>query len=121
MSAKDEIEIKKRFIEAGLEGVERPLRDAVEEVISHLSTHQAELEQVKEELRMREHELELFNARYNRLLNSTPVGIISSDGEGVITEVNNTACAMLSEERQVIVGSKLIDWIAADFQNQIHT
>ncbi len=121
MSAKDEIEIKKRFIEAGLEGVERPLRDAVEEVISHLSTHQAELEQVKEELRMREHELELFNARYNRLLNSTPVGIISSDGEGVITEVNNTACAMLSEERQVIVGSKLIDWIAADFQDQIHT
>lgn len=119
MSANDELEKQKRFIEAGLEGVERPVREAVEEVIRELSTHQVERKALDEQLRANQRDLELFNARYDRLFNSAPVGIVGSDRDGVITEANGTACAMLGTAQQSIVGTNLRDWIADDFQGQI--
>jgi PAS domain S-box-containing protein len=79
-----------------------------------LQVAQVELEQQNEELRHAQLELEETKARYQDLFESAPVGYLALDGNGVITEANLTAAALLGVTKRSLVSEPLSLFIAGE-------
>lgn len=93
-------------------GSEEPAKDGLDRVVEELRIHQVELEQQNEELRRTQIELDEARRKYFDLFNSAPVGHLSLDERGQITEANLTAAELLGLDRRPLVGRRLAAFVA---------
>jgi PAS domain S-box-containing protein len=77
--------------------------EAAQQLLHELRVHQIELEMQNEELRRREHDMDLLRARYFDLYNLAPVGYLTLNGQGDIVEANLTSANMLGLIRASLV------------------
>ncbi len=77
----------------------------------NLQTHQIELEMQNRELREAQIELEASRNRYADLYDFAPVGYVTLNTKGVITEINLTAARMLGLERANIINQPMTRWL----------
>ncbi len=85
-----------------------------QELMHELQVHQIELEMQNDELRRSQHDLEVARDRYLALYDLAPVGYLSLDDEGVVTEANLTAETLLDEAREQLVGRSFARLVAPD-------
>lgn len=90
------------------------------EILHELRVHQIELEMQNEELQRIQASLEESHDRYVDLYDFAPVGYLTLTAEGVITEANLTAAALLGVQRQKLLRSRFARFIAADDGDRWH-
>ncbi len=95
-----------------------PSQQTAEEVegvrlVYELRVHQIELEMQNEELRRARDQVESLLANFTDLYDFAPVGYMTLDGSGVITQVNLTAAQMLGVDRSWLVHRGLSLFLAA--------
>ena len=90
-----------------LEGLRRQRRwnSEAEGVLHELHVHQIELEMQNRELRESQSRVEASRARYAELYDQAPVGYVTLDIHGVVTEANLTAATLLGHPRALLVGT----------------
>lgn len=98
----------RRRAEERLDPARAPRRQLPEEIeasrlVYELKVHQIELEMQNEELRRARDQVEALLARYTDLYDFAPVGYLTFDQAGVITQVNLTAARMLGVDRSWLV------------------
>lgn len=74
-------------------------RTETERLVHELRVHQVELEMQNRQLREAQVELEASNSRYADLYHFAPVPYLTLDAEGVVTDANAAAMALLNIER----------------------
>src|SRR5262245_24076635 len=84
----------------------------VQHVIHELELHQIELELQNEELRRTQVQLSESRDRYSDLYEFAPVGYVTLNKEGEIQESNLTAAILLDIERESLLGTNLVKFIA---------
>jgi len=85
--------------------------DAVSKLIHDLRVHQVELELQNDELRRTQQELEISRDRFAKLYHQAPVGYLTIDHSGLVTEANQTFSSMLNVGLSKIIRSPLIKYI----------
>jgi PAS domain S-box-containing protein len=88
-----------------------PPPENLPELVHQLQVHQIELEMQNEALREARGELELSRDRYADLYDFAPVGYVTLDEEGIIRQINLTACDMLGHERGRLLGHPLVAFV----------
>ena len=91
-----------------------------EEVLHDLEVHQIELEMQNEELRRTQLALEASRDRYVNLYEFAPVGYLTLTGEGLISEVNLTAAALLGEERKKMLRRRFNRFVTREDGDRYH-
>ncbi len=81
-------------------------------LIEELQVYQVELELQNEELRSAQQSLELSRDQYAELYHEAPVGYMTLDDNGRITEVNKTACALLGHENSKLINHPFSTYVA---------
>lgn len=81
-------------------------------LVHELQVHQVELEQQNEELRSAQTALAGAHDRYADLFEFAPVGYLTLDADGRVTEVNMTAANELGVDRPQLLGSPFERFIA---------
>jgi PAS domain S-box-containing protein len=89
----------------------------IQQALHELHVHKIELENQNEELRRTQAELEVARARYFNLYDLAPVGYVSVLQNGMISEANLTAAAMLGVTRSELVQKFLSSFIYRDDQD----
>ena len=88
------------------------------QLLLELRQHQSELLKQNEELSRAYLELDLIRARYFDLFNTAPLGYLIVTDDGIIQEANQTASAIFSVSRSVLINHPLHEYIApADQDN----
>jgi len=87
-----------------------------QELIHELRTHQIELEMQNEELRRAEQELTVARDRFADLYDFAPVGYLTFNTKGCITDINLTGAGMLGVERARIIDQPMSRWLAAEYR-----
>ena len=82
-----------------------PIPDAVG-LLHELHVHQIELEMQNEELRRAQVALDASRSRYVDLYDFAPVGYLTLNNEGMVTEINLTGAKLLGLERKQIIGQR---------------
>ena len=77
----------------------------LDELIHELEIHQIELQMQNEELLLVQQELEAARSKYFELYNFAPVGYMTLDQDGRITDANLTLAEMLGLERRTLCSS----------------
>jgi len=80
-------------------------------LITELQTHHIELELQNEELKHAHQELETARNQYFDLFDLAPVGYITIDKTGAIRQANLTAAALLGTEKQLLIKTRLSQYI----------
>lgn len=88
--------------------------DELRRLTYDLQVHQLELEMQNEELRRSQAELEAARARYFELYDLAPVGYITLNQQGVITEANLTAASLLALPRQELLQHRFPQFILSE-------
>ena len=103
------------------------LQEDAAHLLHELQVHQYELELQKEALAASVEELELskvrleeLSARYESLFDFAPIGYLTLDEGGVMTEVNVTFAAMVGFPRGVLIGMNITELIHRDDQDVFH-
>ena len=89
-------------------------------LIHELEVHRIELEMQNEELRRAQFEIEESRAKYFGLYDLAPVGYLTSNEEGRISELNLTAANLLGIERSSLVNRWFHDLVAPEFQDAFY-
>jgi PAS domain S-box-containing protein len=98
----------------GGEGARRPAKAAGTGRLPHeLEVHQVELEAQKEELQRIRRELQESRDRFSELYDYAPIGYLTLDREGRITQVNLAAAELLRQPRDTLVGLELSSVVEA--------
>jgi len=84
----------------------------VQHVIHELELHQIDLELQNEELRRTQVQLSESRDRYSDLYEFAPIGYITLNKEGEVQESNLTAAMMLGIERESLLGTNVVRFIA---------
>jgi len=108
--AKDELR-KGKKIDTSL--YETDLKVLVEE----LSIYQIELEHQNQELIQSQDLIQQSKDRYLDLFDNAPVGYLIVDKNGVIKDINKTACLLLDSSKHELVKNKISKIIHKDFQD----
>ena len=82
-----------------------------EELIHDLKAKQIEIDIQKQELLQQRDLLEISRDKYADLYDFAPVGFLTLDDRGVITEANLTASAMLGVERRFLIKIPFINFL----------
>lgn len=82
----------------------------------NLQTHQIELEMQNRELREAQRGLEESRNRYADLYDFAPIGYLTFNGEGCVTEINLTGARMLGSERSRITNQPMRIWLAPEYR-----
>jgi len=85
-------------------------------LIHELEVHQIELEMQNHALREDREQLEKSRARYAELYDFAPIGHLTLDAEGVITELNLACAALLGRNRRALRGRQLRNYVAEPSQ-----
>lgn len=93
--------------------------DSLQELIERLTMQQIELEMQKGALQRVQEELQESRDKFQELYDNCPVGYLTIDINGIITEANLTIASVLGEERQSLIGSSLLQYIPADEKDTI--
>lgn len=83
--------------------------DAARRLVHELQVHQIELEIQNEELRRLMADLEQSRNQFFRLFHRAPIGYVVLDEVGLIHEVNETFCQMVSQSRHPLIGRAFAD------------
>ncbi|MEM7803202.1 MAG: PAS domain S-box protein, partial [Chloroflexota bacterium] len=81
-------------------------------LIEELQIYQVELELQNEELRNAQQELEFSRDQYAELYHEAPVGYLSLDDRGHITEINKTACNLFGMQSAILIGQPFSNFVA---------
>ena len=92
----------------------------VQAIVHELRTHQIELELQNEDLRLAHEELEISRNKYLDLYDFSPVGYISVNVKGMISEVNLTAARMLGVERAHLIKHPLSAFVSDEDQDDYY-
>jgi PAS domain S-box-containing protein len=100
-------------------GVATPPLDVgkTEQLIHELSSYQIELELQNEDLRHTQAELEEFRRRFSDLYDFAPVGYLTVNEQGLISEANLTAVNLLGVPRSLLLNRPLATYIVGDDHN----
>lgn len=91
------------------------------EVLMHeLLVHKVELEMQVEELRRAHTEMEEARDRYLDLYEFAPVGYLSINRDGLISEVNLTGAALFGVERSKLINRRFAKFISLQDQDRWH-
>lgn len=83
-----------------------------------LRVHQIELEMQNEELRQAHSALEEARDRYIDLYDFAPVGYLTLNHTGVVTEINLTGAILLGRERSKLINRRFANYIADEDKNR---
>ena len=83
-----------------------------ERLLHELQVHQIELEMQNEELRKARNELETVAARYAELYDFAPVGYITLDPSGQITQANLAVASLMDTERAQLTDKRFASFVA---------
>jgi diguanylate cyclase (GGDEF)-like protein/PAS domain S-box-containing protein len=89
-----------------------------EGLLHELSVHQIELEMQNEALRQTQHALEESRDRYIDLYEFAPVGYLTLNVDGMITEINLTGATLLGWERNKLIHKSLRMLVVAEDQDK---
>jgi two-component system sensor histidine kinase UhpB len=92
----------------------------VRALVEELEIHKVELEIQNEQLRDTQSILEQAKERYRLLYETAPIGFLTLDAEGKITDANLTAAALLQLPRSRLVGRKLSRFVTPRHQDRWH-
>lgn len=91
------------------------------ELLMHeLLVHKVELEMQVEELRRAHIEMEEARDRYLDLYEFAPVGYLTIDRSGLISEINLTGATLLGSERSKLIDRRFARFIAATDKDRWH-
>ncbi len=93
------------------------MSEETRKVIRELQLHQIELEIQNQQLRQRQDELEAVRSRYFDLYDTAPIGYLTLDTKGLITEANQTAAELLGTMRDEVVNHPVTRFILRDDQD----
>ncbi len=96
---------------AAAKPVEDLSMDQIKDLIHEYEVHRIELEIQNEELREAQKQLEAARDRFAELYDNAPVGYLSIDEAGVISQGNRTFAAMLGHEQHHLPGKALGDFV----------
>ena len=108
--AKDELR-KGKKIDTSL--YEKDLKGLVEE----LSIYQIELEHQNQELYKSQEEIQQSKDRYLDLFDNAPISYLIVDANGVIKDINQTACLLFESNKHDFRGTKITKIIHPDYQD----
>jgi PAS domain S-box-containing protein len=86
-------------------------------LVHELEVHQIELEMQNEEIQRSQFEAEAARDKYLDLYDFAPVGYLTLNEKGVISELNLTAARLLGVERKSLVGKSFHHFIKLEFQD----
>lgn len=92
----------------------------LEEAFHELHVHQIELELQNEELRLKQQELVAAKARYFDLYDLAPVGYLTVNEKGLITQANLAVASLLGLSRRELVNKRLSAFIVTDDQDSYY-
>jgi len=90
---------------------------SMDELLHELQVHQIELEMQNEELRRAHTELEISCDRYMELYDFAPIGYLSLNGDGLVTEANLTCMRLLGITRDKLIKRRFACRIAPEDQS----
>lgn len=90
---------------------------STENLLHELEVHQIELEMQNEALRQSQIELEKSRDRYMDFYDFSPIGYLTLDEIGLITELNLTGAAMLGMERNKIRYQRFSAFVTPEYQD----
>ena len=91
---------------------------SAEELLHELRVHQIELEMQNDELRQAQISIEESRDRYADLYEFAPVGYLTLDRSGIISELNLTAAALLGVERKKLIKRRFSGFVVSDTNDQ---
>ena len=94
--------------------------EEIQRMVHELQVHQIELEMQNEELRLAHAELAKSRDQFNDLYDVAPVGYVTLDEHGTVTEANLTAAGMLGLLRSQLVGRKFSRCVARASQETLY-
>lgn len=89
-----------------------PVPDSIWELIHELNVHQVELEIQNEELRRAQDIITEAHHKYSDLYDFAPVGYLTTDKAGLITQANLTMSALLLLDKSRLLGKPLHSFVA---------
>ncbi len=101
---------------AARRGLEAPKLSSEQtgKLVHELQVHQIELEIQNEELRRVMEELEQSRNQFSLLFHQAPIGYLVLNDVGLIHEVNETFCRMVSGKRERLIGSPFSECMEGD-------
>ena len=84
------------------------------QLVHELQAHQIELEIQNEALRRVTAELEQSHHQFSLLFHQAPIGYLVLDDVGLIREVNETFCRMVSQDRALLLGNPFSECMEGD-------
>jgi len=90
----------------------------VDELLHKLSDHQIEQGEQNQKLQKMQVELEKSVDRYQDLYEYAPVGYLTLNHEGLITELNLTCAAIFQVERNNLIHKKFSKYVAPEYRDQ---
>ncbi|MGK0499330.1 MAG: PAS domain S-box-containing protein [Oceanicoccus sp.] len=105
------IRAERRLTTAGKQEISAMSAIQIAELVHELETHQIELELQNEELVRAQLELSELRDQYADLYDSAPIGYVTTNHTGIITQVNLTFAEMLDVPRPLILNQSLSAFI----------
>jgi PAS domain S-box-containing protein len=94
--------------------------DELLHVIEELKIHRIELEMQNQELRNTQDKLEKSTRKYSDLYDFAPVGYLTLDPDGKITEANLTATKTIDVPRESLIGTLLFMYVANEDRDSLY-
>jgi PAS domain S-box-containing protein len=93
--------------------------DAIQRLVQELQTHQIELEMQYEELLVAQAEAEAARIEYTELYDFAPIGYLTLDDRGTITQLNLTAAKLFGVLRQHLLRRRLVLFAAEAYREKL--